>query len=597
MKRLKEMIVKLFNAMFGAGFRFPLTILSLIGTAALVCYMIALTDTPPLIIQKILYTLVVGAVLGMTGQFAGERFSKLAKARMGVYGAAVLFMAGYFLILLPVPELSLAITTRTLVAVFALVCAILWIPSFKEKTDFNKIALVHFKYFFTSVLYSAVLSIGLVAIIAAVDILLFNIHDDTYAYAMTFVWILFAPVYYLSLVPKFSSDAAADIKATEFSGSYPKILEILVSYIAIPLITAYTLVLIAYFAKILFTFNWPSGQLGPMILAYSAIGLVIFVLASSLSNRFALLYQKIFPKILIPIVIMQLISVGIRLNAYGITESRYYVALFGVFSVAAGVILSLSSVHKNGRIALLAAAFALVSILPPVDAFTVSRQSQINRIETILETEGILANETLTPQAEASDNTKVETTNILYYLERTSSIGYIEWLPKNFEVDKDLQKTVGFKPTFPAYEDANSGYIYASLDSLKPLPISGYDFMVSYYSDRYMDKQMPSTFEFSLDGKDYLLEIQRESNFESRVKVLDPAGKELIGTGLYEYAKTLPGVGATMKEGLPPEEMTLDVANSEYKLRIIFQNVSITQGNDQNAGVDYGLYILFGRSQ
>jgi len=318
MKRLRKMILKLFNGMFVAGFRFPLTILSLIGEVSLACYIIALKESPPLFIQKILYTLVVGAVLGMSGQFACERFTQLSKAWIGVYGAAVLLMAGYFLILLPVPELSLAITTRTLVTVFALICAILWIPSFKEKTDFNQIALIHFKYFFTSVLYSAVLSIGLIAIIGAVDILLFNVNDDAYAYAMTFVWILFAPVYYLSLLPKLSSEAAADIKATEFSGSYPKILEILVSYIAILLISAYTLVLIAYFAKILFTFNWTSGQLGPMILAYSAIGLVIFVLASSLRNQFALLYQKIFPKLLIPIVIMQLISVWIRLDAYGV---------------------------------------------------------------------------------------------------------------------------------------------------------------------------------------------------------------------------------------------------------------------------------------
>jgi len=141
------------------------------------------------------------------------------------------------------------------------------------------------------------------------------------------------------------------------------------------------------------------------------------------------------------------------------TESRYYVALFGIFSVVAGVLLSLSPIKKNGRIALLAAAFALISILPPVDAFTVSLQSQINRIETILETEGILANGTLTPKAAASENTKVETTNILYYLERTSSLDYIKWLPKDFEVYKDLQKKLGFEPTFPTYGDSNSDFL------------------------------------------------------------------------------------------------------------------------------------------
>ncbi len=125
--------------------------------------------------------------------------------------------------------------------------------------------------------------------------------------------------------------------------------------------------LLIYFVKILVTLNWPSGQLGPMVLGYSAAGLVLFVLASLLENRFAVLYCAFFPKILIPVVIMQLVSVGIRLNAYGVTESRYYVALFGVFSIVIGVLLSVRGKNtRNGIIALLAAGFALVSILLPL---------------------------------------------------------------------------------------------------------------------------------------------------------------------------------------------------------------------------------------
>ena len=88
-----------------------------------------------------------------------------------------------------------------------------------------------------------------------------------------------------------------------------------------------------------------------MILAYSAVGLVLFVLASRLSNRIAVLYKFIFPKVLIPIVGMQLMSVSIRLRAYGVTESRYYVALFGIFSLAVGLILTLRPKTKNGIIA------------------------------------------------------------------------------------------------------------------------------------------------------------------------------------------------------------------------------------------------------
>ena len=95
---------------------------------------------------------------------------------------------------------------------------------------------------------------------------------------------------------------------------------------------------------------------------------------------------------------MQLISVGIRLNAYGITESRYYITLFGVFSLLCGIMLSFMPVSKNGRIALLAAGFAILSVVPPVDAFTLSRHSQITRLESMLQAEGILHEGKITPK-------------------------------------------------------------------------------------------------------------------------------------------------------------------------------------------------------
>jgi hypothetical protein len=155
----------------------------------------------------------------------------------------------------------------------------------------------------------------------------------------------------VAVATRFNSKAKSDQAYAREASSYPRFLEILVSYIAIPLVAAYTLVLLAYFVKIAITKTWPSGQLGPMILAYSIAGLVIYVLASGLNNRVAVFYQRVFPKVLIPIVVMQLVSVYIRLQAYGITESRYYVALFGIFSIVIGMVLSFRPVKRNSLIA------------------------------------------------------------------------------------------------------------------------------------------------------------------------------------------------------------------------------------------------------
>ncbi|WP_069999125.1 DUF4153 domain-containing protein [Cellulosilyticum sp. I15G10I2] len=596
MRRLREIIISSIQGISRAGLRFPMTVMSLLAATAVIFKLIATSEPPSLMLQKLMFTFVVGAVLGVASQFAVERFKTLLKKRILSYGAAGGLLLGYFLILLPAPEISAEITVRSLVAVFALVCMGLWIPSYKSTANFNLTALIHFKSFFTSLLYSGVLSAGIAAIIATIHILLFKVNSDTYAYTMTVIWVVFAPVYYLSLLPKFSLESEAEEEMNRRAGLYPKFLDILVSNIAIPLISTYTLVLIAYFIKILFTLAWPSGQVGPMVLIYSAAGLVIFILSSLLENKWVLFYRKVFPKMLIPIVIMQLISAGIRLNAYGLTESRYYIILFGIFSILAGLILSFSKVSKNERLALLAAAFAILSILPPVDAFTVSRYSQISRIESILKNEGMLVNGQITAKEDASEHTKIETTSILQYLERNSSLKYINWLPEDFDVYHDLEPVFGFEPSYPSYQGERQ-YFNASLDTQLPLMVEGYDVLLSAFAGRYMDEKGPQDSAFELDGNAYQLKFNKTSRDEVYVAVLDAQGNELIGTGLKDFAAGLIGEHTMTRAVFSPEEMSFDVTKNDYKMRIIFQNVHYTSGSDENSGMDYVLYVLFAEAR
>ncbi len=593
MEYLKEIIRRSAKGIAIAGYRFPLTVASLLVATLIVFRLIAIDTSLPLILEKLIFTFMVGAFIGVAAQFVVERFANLSEKRLLVYAVALLLLAGYFLILLSAPEISNEITVRSFVAIFALVCMALWIPSYKSDVDFNMVALVHFKGVFTSLLYSGVIAAGTSAIIAAIDTLLFSVDGDAYWYTLTVIWILFAPVYYLSLLPKFNSQLNEDKDMAERASNYPKFLEILVSYIAIPLISAYTAVLMAYFLKILFTLTWPSGQIGPMVLVYSIAGLVIFILASLLDNRFAAFYLRFFPKVLIFVVIMQLISVGIRLYHYGITESRYYVGIFGIFSIIAGILLSRSPVSKNGRIALLVAVFAIISIIPPVDAFTVSRHSQINRIESILADEGMLTNGEITKKEDASEYTKIETTNILNYLNRSSSLKYIDWLPEDFEVYEDLKQVFGFAPTYPNYVDDGRQYFYVSLDGETPLPIAGYDVLLNAFVGNYREATEILSQEFDLDGSLYKMEINGIGNNEAYISILDPLGNELIGTGINQFIEQIAGEEPVMKDRLSPDELSFTVNNNGYKLKIIFQNINYSSVDGIVSDLNYSIYVLF----
>lgn len=591
MKRFKQTVLKVALGLSGAINRFPLAVFCLICATILSCYIISMHTTPHLLVQKLMFTFLLGSFVGVTSQFVFERYWHQSKERVAVYAISIVLILGYFLIIYPVPAINYLVGARTLVAIFSMFCVFIWIPSYKNKVDFNNVALIHFKSAFTSALYAAVLSLGLAAIIGTVDILLFKVNNDWYGYMMSVVWILFATIYYLSLLPYFNSEEEARQTYAIDASHYPRFLEILVSYIAIPLVAAYTLVLLAYFIKIGITMKWPSGQLGPMILAYSAAGLIIFILASRLENRFAILYQKVFPKVLIPIVIMQLISVYLRLNAYGVTESRYYIALFGLFSITVGLVLSFRPGTKNSIIALLAAGFAIFSVIPPVDAFTVSRFSQINRLESMLQEAGVLVNGEIKPKADVDMTLRLETTSILKYLEQRSYLKQIIWLPDDFETDKDMQKTLGYEPAYQ-YMGESQNIFFANLDMQKPLSIDGYDVLLQVGAYRGMDLGKVSTYDFIVDDVQYQLAVERLTPKEVRLSVLNDEGTELVKTGLYDFASSVTGVSSRPKEALDSEELTLDAESNSCRLRVVFQNISIINGTGADAGADYNMFVL-----
>ncbi|HAG12214.1 MAG TPA: DUF4153 domain-containing protein [Desulfotomaculum sp.] len=553
--------------------------------------MISLDKEPVLILQKLMFTFLLGAFLSVVAQFSCERFERLRKMRLPVYFISALLILGYYLIISPAPSISFSVKIRTVVAVFAMFCAFIWLPSLKDKADFNNIALIHFKAAFTSVLYAAVLSAGCTSIIAAIDILLFKVNQNAYPITLCIIWIFFADLYYLSLLPRFNSESEADLKYAEHAAIYPRLLEILISYIVIPLIAVYSIVLTAYFIKILVTLKWPAGQLGPMILAYSAVGLITFILSNQLKNKFTLVFRLVFPKALILMVIMQLISVVIRVNAYGITESRYYVILFGMLSLACGILFSFKPAAKNGFIALLAAGLAILSVIPPVDAFTVSRCSQIARLENMLRSEGVLSKDgKIIPKSAVPVKTRLESTRILDYLETRNYLKYINWLPADFKI-KEMKDTFGFDA---AYEDWSEKYFGASLDTQKPIEISGYDIFIHVQSYTMMDDSTYSPYNFQVRNNKYKLIIKRISPQEVNVSVNNSEGIELVSSGLYSLASALPKVNNTPKGSLSPELMTLDVQNNGYKLRIILLEVNINYGTDKDPSINYDFLVLFG---
>ena len=590
MNRIREYMKKMLSDIKITFSRFALLPVLLAAITVLVSLQIenVFSDDKQKILERLILSAIAGAFFGTALEFLCERFSRLKIYRIYLQGMTLIFSVLYYLLLTSKGDVEFMAMIRLLVICFALFAFYIWIPSFKNSAVFSNNALAHFKACFISMLYSLVLALGFIAIFFAIDLLLVKLDNDIPAHIANIMGTFFFPLYYLALLPDFNSSEERMLEKCNTSSIYPKFLEILVSYIAMPLITLFTGVLAIYMIKIIITLKWPVGQLGPMILWYSAVGLFLYVLSGKLENRFTLFYRRFFPWALVPLVCLQLYSVFIRINAYGVTESRYYLVLFGIYSIVCAAALILMKGLKPGIITILAAIFAIVSILPGVNAFTVSRNSQAHRVETILIQNNMLTSGKITPNGDMPGEDKVEITNIMNYMFRMGHTSRISWLPADYNQYQDFQRVFGFSEAYGTVDAEDSGITYynAMIEQKLPMDISGYTFGLKINFYKYADNgSNAGETAFELGGETYNLNIVYLSDNDVEFSVVDSSGqKQVLLTLKPQLEKLIAKQIINKGASISPVEMTVDAVNGSLKMRVILQSIGFQKDKDNAIG-------------
>ncbi|MGG3467068.1 DUF4153 domain-containing protein [Neobacillus pocheonensis] len=552
--------------------RYPLTTLFLIGAAIIDAYMISTGKDNP----KFLLTFIVGAFLSAVSQVVYERFYSKFSIRLVLMGLVVLLTAGYYLIIRHAPTLSMEVEIRTIVALFALLIAFIWVPVIKSPISFNTSFMIAFKSFFNSLFFSGVIFGGISIILTAVDQLIFTIDSNAYPHTANIVFILFAPMYFLSLIPIYRK-VEDNKEEVNMAAHCPKFLEILISYIVIPLIAVFTLILVIYIFKNIGGKFWTDNLLEPMIVSYAITVILVYILASEIENKFTAYFRKIFPKVLIPIVLFQVVSSVISLSDTGVTHTRYYVILFGIYSAIAGILLSFLPVRKNGVIAALLIIFATVSIVPPVDAFTVSRNSQIGTLKNALVKNDMLEKNKIKPNANISNQDKKIITNAIQYLYMMEYTKEIDWLPDDFNAYEDFNDTFGFRE-YQEPQDSEHP-IYLSIKQTNPINITGFDTFVQTDISTY-DKNTLEFDAFEKAGKKYILSKDYKKD-QAIFTLKGDNNRELISFNtqeIYDKFYDFP----SNKDLLALKDATLSKENDAAKITIVVQSVTIDKQNPQN---------------
>ncbi|MFN0187653.1 MAG: DUF4153 domain-containing protein [Bacteroidia bacterium] len=444
--------------------------------------------------------------------------------------------------------------------------------------QYNKYLFIRF---LTATLYSGVLFGGLSLAIFAVD-QLFDVRIDDENYLR--LWILIATVFNTWF---FLSDLPEDLDALDRSLDYPNGLRLFTQFVLLPLVTIYLTILYVYMFKIIISSNWPKGWVSYLVIGFSTAGILALLLVWPLqsNDRFKWIkaYVKYFFMALFPLILMLAFAIYIRVKDYGITENRYFIIVLALWLFVNALYFLLSSV-KNIKVIPMSLFFvALLSGFGSWNAFTISKNSQSNRLLAFAEQYGMLKDNKIVPLNKGviiPDSVMVEVSNITFYLIQTHGIESMKPLldqnidslsnksgrydlTRNVMEKLNLEYMTGFESTY----DQAKWFNYSCQDDADPLEVKGYSYFKSF--DFYHDGEKFSP-ELKIDSARYLVLNIDDNKKVLSCKLNDGEEMEFDINSLIEKLYT---IYSNTNYSIPQKDLTIFFETNEFKCKIIFKSL------------------------
>ena len=432
--------------------------------------------------------------------------------------------------------------------------------------------------------FSIVLFLGLSAIVGTIDVLLINLPNTIYFDNFVFSASIFGVAFFVSRL-KEKDESLKDY-------NLPKIVEVLICYILIPLILIYTAILYLYFVKIIFTLKMPKGIVSHLVLWYTTFSLFIIIMATPITykNKFAKFYKKYFPLISIPLILLALFSINERIFQYGVTENRYLVVILILWLLFNMIFI----IKADVKWVLISFIFAvLVAIFSPFNLVNVSINSQNKRLERILKKNGIIQNKKfINKNNELSQRTKNEIMSIIdYFYNNASEIKRkkIKILEKTYEKPEDFMKVIGVNDSWKSYENIDiqeknivSDIALKTDDDIEITKIKGYDYLIYDFSVSY---PLNTNETKEIDNNGYKIILKNENltikNIQKNIEILN-INLNKIANEIYLKIKEKAKRQNQSYVKLPENDLTYlsETKNSKYK--IVFYEIHLSEDDKFN---------------
>jgi hypothetical protein len=580
---MKNMFSGILKGIVNSLKRFPLTIGTSTTCVIIIIYMMEITSQANSdfieTLGRITLAIALGIPLSLSVKLLFERLDKYKMISLyaSYIGGAVLIIVYYYLCLRDVEMVSM---TRYIGFSLILYLVFLFISYLPKHDDFEFYVIRVFTRFFTTVLYSLVLYLGLAAILFTIDQLLgINIRGELYYYTFLVVAGIFAPSFFLAGIPL--KDEVLTLN------DYSRLLNVLVLYIIMPLIFVYTMILYIYFAKIIITRQWPEGLVSHLVLWYSAISAaVLFFITPLLGEKiWPRNYMKYFPKAILPLIVMMFISIGIRISAYGVTENRYFVVALGIWVFLIMIYFSITKKLTNIILPISLTVITAISVFGPLSSYSISKYSQNKRLNKIfVKNNMILDNKIIKAKGEVTDEDAKNITSIINYFDRNHSLNDVKGLSKDFRTT-DMEKSLGVKYSEENYQNDYEYYYFNSIGSSEPIDISGYDYLF-YSRNNGQQTAESTTLVMNFDNESSTLKITKDKN--------DIYKRDLMDFANILIEKYSNNQNNEKDQNLSVEEMSFEDENEKVKIQIQFLNLSGNKNTsrDKMESKNFEFYVV-----
>lgn len=320
--------------------------------------------------NNILEQIAIIGLISAINAFASESFCKKTWQRVitGIIGTVIGII---FTRLIYVRDS--VIVTRIIVGYCATVFLIGLMKVIKNsKLEFHEYCTQIFQNLFNSVIIYLILNIGLSIIISIFILLLLDNVDS-----LDIILRLQIAIAGWFLVPAF----LMAITNPEYNVS--KFIEVIISFVLLPLTILATIIIYLYMAKMFIMREIPANSIFRILAGLFVVAFPVWTMAYSFreKNKIIKIFCKAMPISFIPFIGLQIYSISVRCKENGITPLRYLGIMLIIFEVVT-IFLSLYKNRKYILHTITTGSILLVisTILPVVNMHTISNMSQANRL-------------------------------------------------------------------------------------------------------------------------------------------------------------------------------------------------------------------------